>query len=223
VERFRLEQYLSFQTGIQGLTGILGIDGQTGIQGLTGILGIDGNTGIQGDTGIQGLTGILGIDGQTGIQGLTGIRGLTVIYGLTGIQGLTGFYGLTGIQGLTGVMAGVTGVMNFVFNAGAGNLLYPSTAEVVAPFNYKLNSWTVLNGVTGLSDYDVNRCTAANYSTMTALGATGIGTYGVGGSKATDSKFWTGSTGLYGDIIQVKLVGVTGIASSTLAISYNTY
>ena len=91
--------------GIQGETGIAGIDGQTGVQGETGIAGIDGQTGV------QGVTGIAGIDGQTGVQGVTGKDGVTGVQGETGVAGIagvTGVQGQTGIQGLKGNLTGAT-------------------------------------------------------------------------------------------------------------------
>jgi len=59
------------ETGLFGVTGILGDDGVTGVFGITGL------AGAEGDTGIRGLTGIVGVDGNqgnTGFQGSTGLR-----------------------------------------------------------------------------------------------------------------------------------------------------
>lgn len=106
--------------GIQGDTGVQGIQGATGLQGAqgqTGVQGVQGSTGagIQGDTGVQGAqgdTGIQGVQGETGVQGIQGDQGDTGVQGTqgeTGVQGIQGTQGDTGVQGQTGIQ-GATGV-----------------------------------------------------------------------------------------------------------------
>ena len=128
---------------------------------------------------------------------------------------------------MTGLAAGLTGVMTFAFNAGTGNLLYPTMQEVRLPTNMYFDQYTVTTqGITGVVDFDLYRTTYATYATLTNLSVTGIGIYGIGGTKAqsnTTTAAWAGTTGLYGDIIQCKISGATGISGATLALDYHAY
>lgn len=74
-------------TGIQGIQGVTGLEGQTGIQGIQGITGLVGATGIQGTAGSQGATGIQGTAGSQGATGIQGTAGAAGAIGATGIEG----------------------------------------------------------------------------------------------------------------------------------------
>jgi microcystin-dependent protein len=94
--------------GDQGPIGLTGPTGLQGVQGPIGPQGVKGDTGSQGPiglTGPKGDTGATGAKGDTGSQGLvgpTGAKGDTGPAGPQGVKGDTGPQGPIGLQGATG-------------------------------------------------------------------------------------------------------------------------
>jgi hypothetical protein len=112
--------------------------------------------------------------------------------------------------------------MSFVMNGGGASLLTGIQGEITLASNTSFTNWEITLNPTGICDIGLYKGTYANFPTVTNFGVTGIGVYVPGGNKGTDSTFAgsAGMTGAAGDKLQVRLNGVTGAQTASLALKY---
>ena len=91
-------------SGIPGVQGPFGRDGQAGRDGLPGLPGVQGP---KGEVGPQGQDGSQGNDGPMGPKGEEGPQGQVGLPGNDGLQGTRGLQGIPGHQGPAVVFAAI--------------------------------------------------------------------------------------------------------------------
>ena len=148
--------------GPRGITGPTGPTGSQGPQGPTGensnISGPQGPTGARGPQGPSGPTGIEGIQGLNGPQGPSGPAGTFGPSGPSGVSGPSGpaFAGGTIVDTVnidlnTQSVSTTTGALTVVGGVGIGRNL--TVGERIS-FAQTQESFTTLNGATGIVDHD---------------------------------------------------------------------
>jgi len=139
--------------GIQGATGVQGIQGPAG---PTGAIGAQGPAGTTGATGPQGPQGPIGLTGPAGPSGATGAQGPAGATGSTGLQGVQGTAGANGLNSLTktstepagaNCAAGGIKIEIGVDVNGNGNL--DANEIITAQTKYVCNGTTGATGATG--------------------------------------------------------------------------
>jgi len=167
--------------GLQGATGIQGVQGDTGVQGQTGLQGPLGDTGVQGQTGmcigLQGVTGATGVKGCTGIQGKTGV-------GMIGQRGVTGFPGVQGVTGATGTFLPGQNIVTSGYISSTSN--YISAGGNI--YTTGGNIYTTSGGIsTQTGNINTNSGTIASNTGDIAAGRniTALGNSTVGGMRLT--------------------------------------
>ena len=96
--------------------------------------------------------------------------------------------------------------------------------QAVLSTNSYFNTWTVTTDSTSVINLDIQKSTYANYPNTSSLhGSTGI--FISSSTKNTGTTgYWSGSTGIAGDIMLVKLLATDNTASKVmLSIGYSTY
>lgn len=200
---------MSFPTG-PGSTGMIMWCGGTNM--AWGYPEAQGSTGLQGPTGAYG-----GPQGETGVQGATGRVG---DIGATGLRGPTGWQGETGSQGMTGPKGlAETGILHIAIDNEDDYLDAGYKADVMVPYECQFHKWNVFGGETGTISFEIYKSNVASFPTETQFTGTqpslSLQMYGSGSLTAQ------GWTGVFGDVIRVKVTSATGMYRATLALEYS--
>jgi len=174
--------------------------GLTDKQGATGLAGAAG-------TSPQGATGSQGVTGSNGAQGSQGVTGPSA-GGATGLQGATGPNGSTGSPGANGALPGVTGALQFSFFGGDTSIQVGVRGRAKLPYNAVLGSWEAVLTETGTLVTEVLLGNYAGWSTSTVMNSGTTGPFVTDGVRNTSSDLsaWAGTTGAYGDYVQVNVL-----------------
>lgn len=171
-----------------------------------------GATGFQGSTGIalQGITGTQGTQGETGVQGVQGVTGAG-LDGATGSQGATGVQGSTGLRGENGVLPGSTGVFMFSFDGGDTAIQVGYRTRTKLPYKSVINGWEAVLTETGTFVTELSVGSYANWASAVTMNTGDTGPHVIDGIKNSDGDLsnWAGTTGAYGEYLQVNVLQST--------------
>lgn len=184
------KHYVKYSRSIADYPGATGLIGQTGI-GVPGVTGVQGLAGEQGTTGVQGVTGP-GLDGVQGLQGPTGIQGPT------------------GLRGQDGVLPGVTGITSFGFFGGDTSIQVGYRGQFKLPYSTVFGAWETVLSETGTFVTEVSVGSYADWSSSTLMNTGTTGPHVIDGIKNNGTTVsWAGTTGAYGEYLQVKVLQST--------------
>lgn len=213
----------TFETTLQGPTGMSGASGANGPSGATGASGMSGATGgsATGATGATGSSGISGSSGFTGANGATGPTGGSGATGNTGSSGTTGG-SATGATGADGTLYNVywvatgdgTNTLAYSFDGrtwtglGSGIL---TTANSVT-YSYQLNMWVATGSSTVFSNNGISWTTVS----------VGVGTGYTVTWSPQQSLFVLGGTGGDGQLLYYSSDGQTwtGVGSALSSLGF---
>jgi len=118
-----------------------------------------------------------------------------------------------------------TGSLNFSMSSAIGAVPTGIMGQVSLTGNTFFNSWTILTDVSSTVNFDVEKGTYAGYPTdLTSMhGSTGL-FINSGLKNNGNMGYWSGPTGISGDVIRVNLIGSDASASKiSLNLGYTLY